>query len=290
MIITVTLTMINTLFAEGGKGIATGIFTTFPAVGSFVTLNISLPLSNAFGIKTMWWLVAILGVFCFVLVLFFISVVEQPKAMALPKGIQNQKRTVRQIIVNPRLWIFSIFHFCIAFLLASYITTYPALFSGFYGLKAGAANFYSSFNGLSGIPFCILSGLIIEKTNKPYIVALVGSIGAALTAFFNLRLGTSYTFILHAMLTSLFLGGLALTANFCIGPRLSKNPENIGYTMVVINFFYYCGVFFCTPVILGIVETSGWKSATKVLITIAGTATGLMIALILTDSKIRRKI
>jgi predicted MFS family arabinose efflux permease len=280
MIIMVALTMINTWFVNGGNGIATGIFTTFPAVGSFIALNVSLPLSNVFGIKTMWWLVAILGIICFVLALVFISVPEQTgTAVTAGEADTRNKRSIKKILKNPQVWIFSVFHFCIAFLLFSYVTTYPALFSGFYGLEAGTANFFSSFNGLSGILFCILSGLIIEKTNKPYLVALTGSIGAALAAFFNLSLGPS-TYIIHAILTSLFIGGLALTANFCIGPQLAKNTEDMGYTMAFINLFYYSGVFFCTPAILGIVENDGWQSATKVLVAVAAAAAGLMVLLI----------
>jgi predicted MFS family arabinose efflux permease len=278
MIIMVGLMLINTWFQESGKGIATGIFTTFPAVGSFTALNITLPVVQVLGVKSMWWLTGIIAALCFLLILIVIKTPEENT------GIKStEKRPLLSgAAKNPKLWLFACCHFCIAFLLFSYITTYPVLFSGFYGIEAGLANFYSSLNGLSGVPACILVGILIEKTKKPRMLALVGCIGAAITAAFNLKLGP-YTYPLHSILSSLFIGGFALTANFCIGPQLARSPEYLAYTMAFINLLYYGGVFASTPVILSVVEKAGWQSATILMVCVALVAALCMTALLYSE-------
>lgn len=178
MIIMVGVTMINTWFADGGASTATGIFNTFAAVANFIAMNASIPIMKTMGLKSLWWVVAGLSALCLVLVAMFI---QAPRAAS--EGGNNSKATIGEAMANLRVDVLSLAMFCIAFVLFGFITCYPQLFQGYYGLTAETANFYSSLNGLFGIPFCILCGVLVEKTGKPFVIAIIGAVGTALLCY-----------------------------------------------------------------------------------------------------------
>jgi predicted MFS family arabinose efflux permease len=269
MIITTGLVMINGWFeGGGGANTAIGIFTTFPAIASFAAMNLTLPIVTKLGIKSVWWVIAGLAAVLFLLIL---ALIPPPKASE--RGEESGERpSLLEAAKNYRVWLLAISHFCVGFALFAYITCYPALFTGVYGLDQGTANAYSGLNGLFGIPACVFCGILIDKVKKPYAIALIGRVGTIAVVAFNLLLGPS-TFVLHLALTALFIGGIGITANLCIGPTLAKSPSNIGYTMSFINLLYYVGVFACTPAILWLVEISGWGAATTLLVIVSIVAT-----------------
>ncbi|MDR0671244.1 MAG: MFS transporter, partial [Oscillospiraceae bacterium] len=111
MLIMVGLVLINTWFADGGAGTATGIFTTFAAIGSFIAMNIGLPVTENYGPRAMWWLVSALGLICFFLVLALVSVPAAPQTVA---G-EEQRPSLLQAAKNPPVWVLALCHLCISF-------------------------------------------------------------------------------------------------------------------------------------------------------------------------------
>jgi predicted MFS family arabinose efflux permease len=271
MIIMNGLVMINGWF-EGGNGTNTaiGIFTTFPAVASFVGMNVTLPIVMKLGIKSVWWIIAALAAVFFLMIL---TLVPPPKTSEREEK-SGERPSLTTAAKNYRVWLLAFSHLCIAFVLFTYITCYPALFTGFYGLDQGTANSYNGLNGLFGIPACVFCGILIDKVKKPYTIALVGRIGTIITVAVNLLLGPS-TFVLHLALVALLIGGIGITSDLCIGPTLAKSSSYIGYSMSFINLLYYVGVFASTPLTLWLVETSGWGAATTLLIIVSIVATVL---------------
>lgn len=276
MIILVALVMINTWFGEKA-GSAIGIFNTFAAVGSFITMNACLPITNAFGLKSLWFIVGGLAALCFALVLFFIKMPEDMQRERQEKGL------LKEASQNKHTWIVAGAMGCIAFVLFTFVTSYPQLFTGLYGIAPNEANFYASLNGLFGIPFCILCGFIVDKTGKPMLVALLGFIALALTCMMTTLLGPT-TFVLHTILTALF-GGVTLTAMFCIAPAVAKRPACIGYTLALVNLVYYIGVFACSPVILGTAESMGWQMSATILVGVSVVGACLVAYLIFKTTK-----
>ena len=269
MIIMVGVTMINTWFADGGASTATGIFNTFAAVANFIAMNASIPIMKTMGLKSLWWVGAGLSALCLVLVAMFI---QAPRAAS--EGGDNSKATIGEAMANLRVDVLSLAMFCIAFVLFGFITCYPQLFQGYYGLTAETANFYSSLNGLFGIPFCILCGVLVEKTGKPFVIAIIGAVGTALLCYTMPYLGPS-TYIVHVLVSAICPGGLVMTSIFCLAPMLSKRPALIGYSMSIINMLYYIGVFASTPVIVG-AASSSWKSASLIMTAAAAGAVVLL--------------
>lgn len=283
MIIMVGIDLINTWFPHGGAGTATGIFNTFAAVGNFITLNGALMVVKRWNVRTLWWIGAALAAVDFILVLAFIPDEERiPAEKRIPderhilaeKPILDRSRNrendgnvsvsstgamVREAFRDKRLMSLGAAQMLMAFILFGFITCYPLLFTGYYHLAPEKANFYSSLNGLFGIPACIVCGILAEKTGNPCRAAMAGAVGTVIAGFTMLIL-TPGTYVVHVLASAVFPGGLVMTSIFCMVPAIAKRKESVGYYMAVVNLLYYTGVFFATPVMMKLMEVS-WPAA-----------------------------
>lgn len=257
MIILVGIVLISGWFAEGGAGTAIGIYTTFPAIASVIAMNVALPITKSLGMSSIWWIVAALSVLSFVLVMLVI-----PAPQKQPGDPAVEKVSLVEAASNGKIWLLAICQFCVGFILFTFITIYPTLFTSRYGLEPGTANFYAGLNGLFGIPFCILSGAIIDKTRNAPLLTLVSFVGMAISGFITSMLGPS-TYVLHTLLIAMFCG-LVIPAVLYIAPSVAKRPALIGYSIAFVNLLYYVGIFSGSPLVLGAVEKSGWQSAANI--------------------------
>ena len=265
MIIMVGIDLINTWFPHGGAGTATGIFNTFAAVGNFITLNGALMVVKRWNVRMLWWIGAALAAVDLILVLAFI-----PAEKPIPdrsRDRENDGNTaasstgamVREAFRDKRLMSLGAAQMLMAFILFGFITCYPLLFTGYYHLAPEKANFYSSLNGLFGIPACIVCGILAEKTGNPCRVAMAGAVGTVIAGLTMLIL-TPGTYVVHVLASAVFPGGLVMTSIFCMVPAIAKRKESVGYYMAVVNLLYYTGVFFATPVMVKLMEVS-WPAA-----------------------------
>ena len=265
MIIMVGIDLINTWFPHGGAGTATGIFNTFAAVGNFITLNGALMVVKRWNVRTLWWICAALAAVDLILVLAFI-----PAEKPIPDRSRNRENDgntaasstgamVREAFRDKRLMSLGAAQMLMAFILFGFITCYPLLFTGYYHLAPEKANFYSSLNGLFGIPACIVCGILAEKTGNPCRVAMAGAVGTVIAGLTMLIL-TPGTYVVHVLASAVFPGGLVMTSIFCMVPAIAKRKESVGYYMAVVNLLYYTGVFFATPVMVKLMEVS-WPAA-----------------------------
>lgn len=246
MIITVGIDMINKWFTGATVGTATGIYNTFAAAANFIGMNASVAIyKGTNNLKVLWWVIAILAAVCFVLVLLFIQVPKTEDA----GGGGGEGGTLGEAVQNPALLVTCLSMLCLAFVLFGFITCNASLFQA-YGIDQQAAAFYASLNGLIGIPTCIISGIVIGKSGKPFTVAIIGAAICAVICFCMPHLGTSpAAYIAYALATGIVPGGMIMTSMFIFTPQLAKRPALIGLSMGLLNTLYYIGVFFSTPVI-----------------------------------------
>lgn len=263
LIITVGVSLINMWFEGGMVGTATGIFNTFAAAANFIAMNGSLMLLNATGnnLKMLWWVVGGIAAACFVLVMLFI---QEPERAASGDGAADAGATLGEAVKNPALLVTCLAHLCLSFVLFGLMTCYPQIFA-YYGIDQTTANFYSSLNGLFGIPVCIICGIVVGKTGKPFTVAALGAVGCALMTFAIPYLGPS-TYIAHVLASAIFPGGLIMTSIFIFTPQLAKKPALIPLSMGLLNTLYYIGVFASTPVVTALSENNtNWNAPSLAL-------------------------
>lgn len=270
------IVLIGMWYPGKNNGLFIGIFMTFVAIASFIALNTAVPISNALGETSLWWIVA--GLTLVFTALFAIFVKEAPKEaepakdeqQANPQPASAEKPNLLDVFKNGKVMAICVSQLVIGFVLYFFLNNYPSLFTGCYGLDPTTANFYGSLNGLWGIPFCILGGFILDKLGEGNIPKFVIAIYVALAgACLATNLLNPSVFILHTLLTGA-LPGLVLTANNFLVPRCVNRPQNIGYGLAVLSLFYNIGIFIGNPIIMYAVGSTGsWAYASYILTAMA---------------------
>ncbi|MCR1955587.1 MFS transporter [Clostridioides mangenotii] len=170
-----------------------------------------------------------------------------------------------------------------SFVLFTFITIYPQIFTQVYHLNPDKSNYYNSLFGLFAVPFGVIAGVINDRTGKPVSLAFISYIVLSLACFVTVRLSNSI------LITQVFFASAALSlvsSSISIAVnKLVKRPALIGSTFSIIYLFYYIGIFIGSPIISKIVEAYGWNIATLVLsgVSLAGTIS--IAYLVITNSK-----
>ena len=265
MITMVGVVLISYWFAGAKAGLAIGIFTTYPATGYVCCMNLSAPLAAALGYKSLWFIVAMMAIFCFALVLFGIK--APPIATDTVKAPAKKQILLGEAVANKKVWLLAVGQGCVAFILFTFITLYPQLFMEVYHLEQAKAGFYAGLNGLFGLVFCILAGLLIDKFKNAPLIALVSFIGLAITCFISTGLSEA-TYVLHTLLTAMFCG-LIIPSVLYLAPLSAKRPALVGYTVALINQLYFIGIFAGAPLIMNAIARKGWQAGCNIMAAIA---------------------
>ena len=256
------IVFINMWYPDKNTGLFVGIFMTFASIASVIALNTALPITSALGLASVWWIVAGISV---VFEILFILIVKEA-APAAGEGGPVPKASIAPILRNGRVVCMALVAMTIGFILYFYLNNYPTVFTAVYGLDPASANLYGSFNGMFGIPFCIVGGFIIDRLGMKGtpIFMIVSFVCLAIACFITTSL-TPDLFVLHTLLTAAF-PGLILTSYNYIVPLSVGNPIQIGYGVGFVNVLYNVGIFIGSPIVLYAVEGTGsWGIASTVL-------------------------
>ncbi|WP_163651929.1 nitrate/nitrite transporter [Listeria sp. PSOL-1] len=250
--------LISYWFQDSSKsGTAIGIFTTFSALGSLIAMNIFAPMARMFGTASLWYFMAALSLVIFILFALF---TDGPVSQ---KEEHRSGKAFLSAVKNKQIWLLALMQGTMAFVLFTFISIYPFLFTNFYGLSQNVANFYASLFGLFGIPFGILAGYLIDKTGRPGLVILSAFLLMAASCLAAAYL-TQATYVIQIFALSV-AASLASSAVTIMVPRVVKQSELIGYSMSIVNLFYYLGIVIGAPLITKLVEVASWKISLFVL-------------------------
>ncbi|MEI5988604.1 hypothetical protein A5881_000091 [Enterococcus termitis] len=261
MIIMVGIVLINFWFKDGSSGIATGLWGTFSALGSMLAMNLFKPLAVAYGLHSLWLIIAGLSVLLLCLYLFLL---DEPTSRTIAEQ-KNDKGLITKAITNKSIWLLAFAQGCMAFILFAFINLYPQMYTQQYGLSESLANSYTGYFGLFGIPFGALAGYLIDKTKKGQIIIFCSFMLMLGATFWMGYLGSNVTFI--AQLFALSAGAsLSSSCVMILAPKVVKQERLIGASISFINLFYYIGIFIGTPLVTKISESSqSWTVAIYVL-------------------------
>ncbi len=275
LILMLGIMLINLWFEPKKVGVPTGVFTTFPALAPLVMFNIGARITQAMGWQALWW-----GgtVFALIAVILFLICIQVPKVEAPPLAKGEKAPSILAGFANGKAWLLALSQGAIAFLLFTFLTVYPQIFTGHYHLDGDTANYVASFNGLFGIFVCILSGVLIQRTGKPALITTISFVGLVASVALTFMLGDNVNiYIVHVLAVSLFTG-LVIPAVLAVAPAIAKTPLHIGATIALVNFVYYIGMAIGAPLITGMAEASGWTST---LLPLVGAAVlGLLAAIV----------
>lgn len=261
MIIMVGIVLINFWFKEGNSGIATGIWGTFSALGSMLAMNLFKPLSQAYGLRSLWLVIAGASLLLLCLYLFLL---DEPTSRSIAKEKENNG-SFKKAIENEAIWWLALAQGCMAFILFAFINLYPQIYIQQYGLSEVLANRYTGYFGLFGIPFGALAGYLIDKTKKGKMIIFCSFVLMLVATLWMGFLSSNFTFI--AQLFALSAGAsLASSCVMILAPKVVKQEQLIGASISFINLFYYVGIFIGTPLVTKVSESSeSWSMAIYLL-------------------------
>lgn len=270
-------------FPNKNTGLFIGIFVTFAAIASVLTLNVALPISQMWGLASVWWLTAFVSACLTVLFVMFVKEAPAPDPAPAPEGAPEGeagsaapepapagppmgKPSLASVITSPSVMLVCGAQLAIGFYLYFFMTNYPTVFGQLYNMDPGTANFYGGLNGLWGIPGCVFGGFLLDKLGKRGTPMLdVVCFAVMLIAAWILTTLNPSLYILHTILTAVF-PGLVLTAGNFLVPQCVAKPADIGYGIGVLGLFYNIGIFIGNPIILYGVQMSGsWSTASMIL-------------------------
>lgn len=263
LIILLGIVLINTWFKPEESGIPTGIFLTFPAVAPFVMFNVAGKIAASAGWNSLWFIGAAIAGIALVLFALFI---ETPEDQSVSVAAEAENISIIEGLCNGKALLLGILQGAVAFILFAFLTIYPQIFTAHYGLDIAQANFYGSLSGLFGIFTCIVSGIIIDKTQKPELLNLVSFIGLTIATALTFKL-TASTYVIHILFVSVFTG-LVIPSVLTVAPSVAKKPQLIGYAVALVNQIYFIGVLIGAPVVTSVVASNNgsWSSATLPLV------------------------
>lgn len=286
MIIMVGIVFINEWFKDSGRGLATGIWGTFSAAGSLIAMNLFLPMTKSFGLKSPWLFIAALTLLMTVIYMFKIKDIKSEEKSA---DSNEDKELFKKAIRNKRIWILALAQGCMAFILFTFINMLPIIYEQMYGINNTLANRYAGYFGLFGIPFGIIAGYLIDKTKKGNLIILISFSIMSIAVILTNTLSGSVSIILQLILLS---GGIGLSAAciMIIAPEAVVNKKLIGMSISIVNFVYYIGIFIGTPCIVKLVEvTNSWKVGINLMFLVSVMGSILVLLYCKTDSKKNKK-
>ncbi|GAA0241570.1 MFS transporter [Metaclostridioides mangenotii] len=266
MIMMVSMIYINFWFRDGSAGLAIGIFGTFSALASMIGMNIFRPIYLSTGLKSIWYIMAIAS---FIIILCYYFLLDGPEES---DSNTEEKGGLREAASNKSTWLLAFAMGCMSFVLFTFITVYPQIFTQVYHLSPDKSNYFTSLFGLFAVPFGVIAGLVTDKTGKPVALTLISYIVLSVACFLTVRLTNSIligqVFFASACL-SLVSSSISIAVN-----KMVKRPSLIGSTFSIIYLFYYIGIFIGSPIVSKVVEVSGWNAGTLLLtvVSLLGTA------------------
>lgn len=264
LILPVGLTFIAQLFNREQASIATGCFMVATPGANFIVMNAAPAITEATGtMRAVWWGLAAIAVVCLVLVALFLTVGDSATTDGAAE--RSEPAFALRAFQNPALICACLAMVFLSFVVQGLVTCYAQIFVSF-GIEPGTANFYSSLNGLFGIPIGLVSGAIVAKSGRPYVCAIVGGVGAGLVCA-ALAHVPSAVYVACILGTAFFAGGIGVTAMFVIAPRLAERPAYVGQASGLLSACFYLGALLCTPVLVSLAGdgASSWELPTLAL-------------------------
>lgn len=254
MINMVGIIFINNWFKDGGAGIAIGIFGTFSATASLIAMNIYRPIYEMFGLKSVWIITALLaGIVTLLYGVVFKDIKEE----------FEEEGTLKEAISNKFIWFLALAMGCMSLVLFTFLAIYPSVFMDIQGLLPDKANSYAGFFGLFGVPFGLIAGVIIDKTNRPGLLAFVTNILIVLSTFFVIKIKPELVLI-QVFILSAAISMNSTAINISIQKSVNR-PALLSYSLSLLYLFYYIGTFIGPPMTTKIMEISSWANSLTVL-------------------------
>lgn len=262
---------ISKWFPRHKRGTALGIWTPWVPIGNIIMLNLSNPISNAFGgWQAVWWVGAAYALIALVAWVALYKGPEMPildddeiAEAAVAKG-DTAPDAGKLAILNPTMWLVAI-AFCAFNIIqnGSLNTFYPTYLTEIHSFGAAEASFVTSVVTILGILGGPLGGLLSDKFRTRRWVILVSFVAIAVACIWLFSWGSTWQLWLAIAICGL-LGG-ALPSNIYASVAEIMGPKDTPVGQAIATFMQNIGNF-VGGIALGYIQVSlGWAMGSYVL-------------------------
>lgn len=271
-------TLITLLFkSPAQRGLPNSIWACWTAAGSLIMLNAYAFILNATGSwQGVWWVCLAIVVIGLLVTVFCIRV-DHAEEMALVSTSGNIKPWAGLTSLNS--WLLVIVFASFAFIFSAWSAMAPTyLQTPLVGMDMAAANSASSITTVTGIIGSIIVGVILSKSKNQPLVLVATMVLCTVAGVIQFIFTDQAVLIVVAALVGLFTN-IVPPALFSNAQWAAKTPAGVALVMAALPIGSNFGGIPASPVVGGIVESTGSWAMAAVPLTVVGVV-GLVCAIV----------
>lgn len=262
LITVVAPAVISLWFPPNERGLPMGVWASWVPLGSFVMFNLAGPLLRAFGWQSIWWFGAGLALLAFVI---YAAVVSAPPGVAGSHPEAETRLPPGRLLLNPASWILALVFATFTFGGLAYSTWAPTYLNQSLGLLPQTASFDVSLTMLSGLPFMLLAGWILDRTRRRHLVLTLALLASAVLVFWSFQLPGPQAVLPYMALMGV-VGGVIPTAVFTLAPETMPRPELAGWALGIVSVGQNLGMFLGPATVAALVAGGVWSNGVLPLV------------------------
>ncbi|MEG0283773.1 MAG: MFS transporter [Erysipelotrichales bacterium] len=259
MFLMIAMVYIRKWFADGGSGLALGIFGTYSALAQPIIIGSSQPIVDKIGYQSIW---LIIGVLALLTMLIYIFALENIQSQDKKEANIVTENYFKEAFANKQIWFLALCHGCMTFSLFTYLNFGPKILEVYFGASNIQVTSYMSLFGIAGIIIGILAGILVDKTKRPMEIGIIAFTAMSIYWISQIVQGTATPTLIITIFVCILssVTGIAYTCVMILASGISKKPEVTGYNISIVNTVYYAVIVVGAPLAAQIVEKFSWNA------------------------------
>lgn len=244
---------IATIIPRSKQGLAMGLWAVWFPAGSVLALNTAPTLAAMMGWRFVWWFAAALCVAAFI---FALVCYAQPPAED-EGGEEGAVKDTRKPDMRSIILVSIGFMAWNAFNAGAIGGFYPTFLQEVHSMDPAFAGFASSLTNICVLALGPISGIVSDKIGTRKGLLVFAFAGAAV--FLTFGFGSNLTLIYVFLIGFSFFSASCATGTFSIIPKLTHQPEKVGFSMAIVAFLQNIGIVLGSAVFPMVAAGLAWN-------------------------------
>jgi MFS family permease len=265
-------TAISDWFEPERRGLAMGLWAWWVPFGNALAFNLALPLTGAFGWRSVWWF----GAACaLVSAVAYAIVVREAPAKRLAPSAKPPTLSPRALLSAPS-WALALGFACFSFASIGYGTWSPTFLNEVMAVTPALASFYASLQFVLGIPANPIAGWAFDRVRDRYLLLAVFQLLVGLLLAFAFSLTARPMVGVYMVALGLASGALA-TGFFTLAPETVGDRRLAGVGVAISNVGIYGGNLIGPPLLGTVLAGEAWSRGSVALGAIMALGVGAVL-------------
>ncbi len=253
-------------FPANRRGAPMALWATCVAIGSIVMYNVAPSLAISYGLKSVWWLGAMVALVAFILFALLFRAPRPEERLEEPKPAADggPEISFKDVMSNSRMWMLSLQFLCFNLIVMAFSTFYPTFLLEVRNFTLARAASMSSLIMIVSILAGPLAGYLTDRVwKRSYWILSAWVIGAVLYAF---PFSVTGWMIPGLMVAMGILTAPIVPASFAVIPEVVGSPRLAGMGMAVMALGQNVGMLIGPSAFGYSIESFGWMTSCYLLL------------------------